>query len=300
MRSSSKLFVVFVGLLLAATAVHAEDQPQDVPQAAETAVPTPEAGAPAQDASGQGLQQRNDEEDKLDDTDPKASKTELQAVHAEVEVLRDQWQRSLNLAYPTTVVQSNRPLVITGIGQFRYDDTFNQPSKAAVPSSFSIPFFSLSFAGNLRKDYLEGKNVDYVLGIQTLGTASISITDAYLSYQILNSLDSTGPHLAIIAGQQKKNFGNEATATEAFLPAIKLAQFATNLNLSPRDIGLVLAGDLYPAVDFSHNYRVPLVQYWAGLINGNGPNTVDNNSDKDLFGRIQFNAPVDYDHVLRG
>ena len=306
MRSSSKLFVVFVGLLLAATAVHAEDQPQDVPQAVETAapaqeaVPAPEAATSAQDPSAQGLQQRNDEEDKLDDKDPKATKTEVEAVHAEVEVLRDQWQRSLTRAYPTTVVQSNRPLVISGIGQFRYDDTFNQPSKAASPASFSIPFFSLSFAGNLRKDYVEGKNVDYTLGIQTTGTAAISITDAYLSYQILNSLDSTTPHLAIIAGQQKKNFGNEATATEAFLPAIKLAQFASNLNLSPRDIGLVLAGDLYPAVDFSHNYRVPLVQYWAGLINGNGPNTVDNNSDKDLFGRIQFNAPVDYDHVLRG
>ena len=296
MKISSKFFVVILGLLLAATAVRAEDQAQDVPQAEETVAPAPEVP----EATYQGVQQRNDEEDKLDDQERKASQTELQAVHAEVEVLRDQWQRSLTRAYPTTVVQSNRPLVITGIGQFRYDDTFNQPSKAATPSSFSVPFFSLEFTGNLRQDYVEGKNVTYALGIQTLGTASISITDAYLTYQILNSLDPTGPHLAINAGQQKKYFGIEATATEAFEPCIKLAQFATNLNLSPREIGLVLAGDLYPANDWGHNYRVPLVQYWAGLINGNGPNTVDNNNDKDVFGRIQFNAPVPYDHVLRG
>jgi len=300
MKNSWKQFVVIAGMVLAATAGHADDQPQDVPQATETGAPAPDAAAPANGADTSGLQQRNDEEDRLDDKDPRASKTELEAVHAEVEVLRDQWQRSLNLAYPTTVVQSNRPLVITGIGQFRYDNPFNQPSKAAVPSSFSTPFFSLSFAGNLRKDYLEGKDVTYALGIQTLGTASISITDAYLSYQILGSLDSTKPHLAIIAGQQKKNFGTEAAATEAFMPTIKLAQFASNLNLQPRDIGLVLAGDLQPHVDFSHNYRIPLVQYWAGLINGNGPNTVDNNNNKDVFGRIQFNAPVNYDHPLRG
>jgi hypothetical protein len=293
------------GLLFLAPVVHAEDikevsgPPEATPPVRVEAPGVPDDVAPDGGLPDRGLQQRHDEEDKIDDSAPKATREEVEAVHAEVEVLRDQWQRSLTRAYPTTVVQSNRPLIISGIGQLRYDETFNQPKNTA-PSSFSIPFFNLTFSGNLRKDYLEGKNVDYSLGIQTTGTAAISITDAWLSYQILNSLDSTGPRLSITAGQQKKNFGNEATATEAFLPAIRVAQFASNLGLANRDLGLVLAGDVLPAVDFSHNYRVPLVQYWAAIVNGNGPNTVDNNNKKDFFQRIQFNAPVHYDHPLRG
>ena len=292
MKIRTRLSLLVIALLLLAPAAHGEEA------APETGTAT-EAAAPDTETAVGGLQQQVVDEDKsVDDGEPKATKVDVEGVHAEVEVLRDQWQRSLTRAYPTTVVQSNRPLVISGIGQLRYDNTFNQVPNN--PSSFSIPFFSLSFTGNLRKDYLEGKNVDYSLGIQTTGTAAISITDAWLSYQILNSLDSEGPRLSITAGQQKKNFGNEATATEAFQPTIKLAQFASNLGLANRDIGLVLAGDLLPAVDFSHNYRVPLAQYWVGLVNGNGPNTVDNNNNKYAFARIQINAPVDYDHPLRG
>ena len=244
-----------------------------------------------------GLQDRvTDEED--ESQEPKATKSDVEAVHGEVEVLRDQWQRSLDRAFPYTVVQSNRPLIISGTGQLRYNQTLNSDQNA--PSGFTIPFFSLAFTGNLRKDYLEGKNVDYSLGIQTTGTSTISITDAWLSYQLLNSLDKEGPRLSIAGGQQKKNFGNEATATEAFKPTIKVAQFASNLNLDERDLGLVLAGDLLPALDYGYNYRVPLVQYWLAAFNGTGPNTSDNNSQKDFLGRIQFNAPVHYDHPLRG
>ena len=256
------------------------------------------AGIPAEPEAG-GLQESvPDEATSAEESkEPVARKSDVDAVHTEVETLRDQWQQSLSRSYPYTVVQANRPLIVSGVGQIRYDHTFNEIANA--PDSFTVPFFSLAFAGNLRRDYLEGKNVDYLLGIQTTGTAAISITDAWLSYQIFNSLDSTGPRLSITAGQQKKYFGIEATATEAFQPTIKLAQFATNLGLSARELGLVLAGDLLPNVDFGYNYRVPLVQYWLGAINGNGANTSDNNK-KDLFARLQINAPVNYSHPLRG
>ena len=251
-----------------------------------------------------GLQRKEADVDKEDDNEPKATKTDVDAVHAEVETLRDQWQRSLDRAFPYTVVQSNRPLVISGTGQLRATQNrlflSDDPLPANTYNAFSIPFFSLNFAGNLKKDYLEGKNVDYQLGIQTTGTAAISITDAWLSYQILNSLDKEGPRLSITGGQQKKNFGNEATATEAYKPTIVTAQFATKLNLDPRDIGVQLAGDLLPANDYGYGYRVPAVQYWLGAVNGAGPNTLENNNDKDLFARLQLNAPVHYNHPLRG
>ena len=62
----------------------------------------------------------------------------------------------------------------------------------------------------------------------------------------------------------------------------------------------MLAGDLLPANDYGYNYRVPAIQYWLGALNGSGPNAVEFNNQKDLFGRIQINAPVNYDHLLRG
>jgi hypothetical protein len=297
MKVRLNLSWLIVGLLLLAPAAHGEETALETTTAAEAAVT---------DSSGNGgeLQQKVVDEDKEDVNEPKATKTDVESVHAEVETLRDQWQRSLDRAFPTTVVQSNRPLIISGTGQFRFAQNspffHDDPLPANTFNAFSVPFFSINFAGNLRKDYLEGKNVDYQLGIQTTGLSAVSITDAWLSYQIVNSLDKEGPRLSITAGQQKKNFGNEATATEAYKPTIAGAQFATKLSLDQRDIGLVLAGDLFPANDYGYNYRVPLIQYWLSAINGSGPNTLELNNEKDLLARIQINAPVYYDHILRG
>lgn len=266
-----------------------------VAQGAETALEPPaEAAAAAPDEAAAVLQQEVVDESEDESQEAKATKIEVEAVRNEIQVLRDQWQRSLD----KNVVQSVRPLTISGIGQLRYTHTLNDETSS--PTSFSVPFFSLNFRGNLRRDYQEGKNLDYTLGIQTTGSSAISITDAWLSYQILNSLDKEGPRLSITGGQQKKYFGIEATASEAFKPTIVPAQFATRLNLDERDLGFVLAGDLLPVNDYGYNYRVPTVQYWLGAINGTGPNTLEANDDKDIFARLQVNAPVNYDHLLRG
>lgn len=291
MKINARLSLLLAAVLLLSPAAYADETPSD------TAI-----ASPSQDPVV--LQQRVAEDGDDEKNEPKATKDEVEAVRNEIQVLRDQWQRSLDLGFPTTVVQSNRPLIISGTGQLRFTHnnlfTHDDPLPANTYNSFSIPFFSLNFSGNLKKDYEEGKNLDYQLGIQTTGTSAISITDAWLRYQILNSLDKEGPRLSLTAGQQKKPFGNEATATEAFKPTIASAQFASKLALDPRDIGLVLAGDILPANDYGYNYRVPAVQYWLGVINGGGPNTAEFNNEKDLFGRLQLNAPVNYDHLLRG
>jgi len=280
MQVRTNLSWLIVGLLLLAPAAYG----------AET---TTEAAEPQEQL------QIQEKDEPFDAGEPPATQSDLQGVRNELQVLRDQWQRSLD----RTVVQSKRLLAISGTGQLRYtgpNTIYDDAPAAGGPKSISIPFFSLNFKGNLRKDYEEGKNVDYTLGIQTTGTSSISITDAWLSYQIFNSLDKEGPRLSITGGQQKKYFGNEATATEEFKPTIAGAQFASKLSLDARDIGFVLAGDLLPANDYGAGYRVPAVQYWLGAINGSGPNTAEVNSEKDLFARIQLNAPVDYVHPLRG
>jgi len=272
---------LIVALSLSAPAAYAEDTAGD-------------ASLVRGDEAPVVLQERVTDESDDESKEPKATKNEVEAVRSEIQVLRDQWQRSLD----TKVVQAGRPVTISGIGQLRYTQTLDDDP--TTPTSISIPFFSLNFKGNLRKDYLEGKDLDYTIGIQTTGNSAVSITDAWLSYQILNSLDKEGPRLSITGGQQKKYFGIEATATEAFKPTIVVAQFASKLSLDQRDIGFVLAGDLLPANDYGYNYRVPTIQYWLGAINGTGPNTAENNDNKDVFGRIQLNAPVNYDHWARG
>ena len=292
MKIRSITSMLLVSLLLLAPAARAAETGAEPVAEGTVAEATPQGGEAGETAQ---IRVADDEDDSKE---PKATKGDVEAVHNEVEVLRDQWQRSLERALPYTVVQSNRPLIIGGTGQLRYNQVFN--NEKTNPTTFSVNFFSLNFSGNLRKDYQEGKNIDYTLGIQTTGSAAVSITDAWLSYQILNSLDKEGPRLSITAGQQKKYFGLEATATEAFKPTIVTAQFATNLSLDERDIGLVLAGDLFPANDYGYNYRVPTVQYWLGVINGTGPNKSDDNDEKDIFTRVALNAPVNYDNPLRG
>jgi len=271
-----------VGLLLLAPAAHGEDT-------------TPQTVTEQLEAAPQEQLQVQEKDEPFDAGEPPATQSELQGVRNELQVLRDQWQRGLD----RTVVQTKRLLAISGTGQFGYNQIFNsEPSNA---STFQVNNFILNFKGNLRKDYEQGKDIDYALGINASNTLkNVSVTDAWLSYQILNSLDKEGPRLSITAGQQKKYFGLEATATEEFKPTISGAQFATALNLDERDIGVVLAGDLFPANDYGFNYRVPTVQYYLGVINGTGPNAVDINDEKDVFTRIVFNAPVDYSHPLRG
>jgi hypothetical protein len=285
MKFRMNLSWYIVGLLLLAPAANAEDK-------------TPEADSARQEVAAPAQGQILEKDEPFDDGgSPPVTQSELQGVRNEVQVLRDQWQRGID----RTVVSTKRYLSISGTGQLKYTgpNPFLDDSPSGV-KAFSIPFFGLNFKGNLRKDYEEGKNLDYTLGIQTTGASSISITEANLTYQIFNSLDKEGPRLSITGGQQKKYFGNEATATEEFKPTIAGAQFASKLSLDSRDIGFVLAGDLLPSNDYGTGYRVPLVQYWLGAINGSGPNTAEINNEKDLFARLQFNAPVDYNHPLRG
>jgi len=131
---------------------------------APTAHGAENAAAPADNEAAAGaaiLQEKTVDPSEDESTEPKATKDEVEAVRSEIQVLRDQWQRSLDLGFPTTVVQSNRPLLISGIGQFRY--TQNKPfiNDGALPANtynaVTIPFFSLNFAGNLRKTMSRAK-----------------------------------------------------------------------------------------------------------------------------------------------
>lgn len=229
-----------------------------------------------------------------DPDDEPVTQTDLNGLRTELETLRDQFQTNYDQKTATT----SRALKFGGSATTK----FTQSDDPAVKTGFGIPSLNLKFSGSLLKDYEEGKNVDYVFGTNAGGSdLTLRIQDAYLSYSILPSNDVTKPYLYVYVGQQKKIFGLEATASEEYKPTINGAQFTKGLSLDERDIGVVFSGDLFPHNDYGFNkYRVPAVAYAMGVINGSGPNRTDDNNDKDIFGRIALNAPVDYNDFFRG
>ena len=236
----------------------------------------------------------------LPDEGPRDTSAEIDAIRNEIAILKYQYDRSI----ARTIANSNRSLLIGGTLQNRYSST-TYTSGPATPdaSGFTLNSAIISLKGNLFKDYEEGKNFDYVIGLQAAGTAyNFQPTDAYIQYSILPSLDNQKPLLYVQFGQQKKPFGLEATTTEDKMPAINTATFAggKGLNLSQRDIGILVRGDLAPVVDIGYSYRVPLIEYSIGLFNGSGPNTLDTNKSKDVVARVVLNAPVEYDSDYRG
>ena len=287
--SKRKLTILVLGALLIG---HADLQ------AAETAETVPQE----QQVTDKQLQQGSDaapvafgsEDLSAPDTSEAGgpvSQAELNGVRAEIATLRDQLTQRLD----KTVANSKRSLSISGSTQTRYS-TSTSPNKNGFLFNSAI----LSLKGYLKRDYEEGKSISYTLGLGSNTSYNIQPTDAYLQYSIGQSLDISKPYLNVNIGQQKKSFGLEATTTEDKQPAINLAQFASKLGLSTRDIGIRLYGDLFPVVDLGYNYRIPLIEYSLGLYNGSGPNTADTNQDKDIEGRVVINAPAGYYSPYRG
>lgn len=254
-----------------------------------------EAGPAAEQTANEESSQKG--ADSADEKDPEAEPVtlgDLNGLRTELETLRDQFQ---NL-YDKNTAKTSRPLKLSGSATTKYVIS----EDPAIKDGFGTPSVNLKFTGNLLKDYVDGKNVDYVFGVNSGGTDfTLRIQDAYISYSVLPSNDVTKPYHYATVGQQKKIFGLEATASEEYKPTINGAQFAKGLALDERDIGILLTGDLFPHNDYGFNkYRVPAIGYSFGLINGTGPNKADNNDAKDVFARVVFNAPVDYNDPLRG
>ena len=190
-------------------------------------------------------------------------------------------------------------------------------------TGFDVPSATLSFAGNLFRDYKEGKNLSYLLGFatgsnfsgnpqstnsatRTLGVSSpngnqFNVTNASLAYSFFptngGQEDAKG---TLTAGQQLVPFGLEAQANEEIRPVINSAQFTSALSgINTRQIGLIYRGDSFVNVDYTNNYRSTLLEYAFGVVNGSGPNKSDNNGKKDWVGRVAFTLPADYNSWLR-
>jgi phosphate-selective porin len=190
-------------------------------------------------------------------------------------------------------------------------------------TSFDIGSASLKFAGNLYRDYAEGKNLTYALGFgygsnftgspssatsaaRTLGVQSangsqFNLADAFLAYSFLptngGSDDEKG---ALTLGQQLVPFGLEAQTDDEVRPVITSAQFTSKLGgINNRQIGLVYRGDSFVTVDRTNDYRSALLEYAFGIVNGSGLNKSDNNTQKDIIARLAVTIPADYTSWLR-
>jgi len=171
-------------------------------------------------------------------------------------------------------------------------------------TSFDVPTALLNFNGNLYKDYEDGRNLSYSLSFgvsqQTnTNNSFLNLLNGSITYSVLPTTSPEYPILTITAGQQLLPFGLEVPASEELKPVIRNAQFTTKLNLARRDVGAIIRGDIGINVDYGYNYRQALIPYAIGVVNGSGPNTLDENDNKDIIARVAFTLPSDYNSWLR-
>lgn len=237
-----------------------------------------------------------------------ATQADLQGLRADLENYKYDQARQ----YERTTAKSTRNTTIGGT--LTASASWNTPKAPAQNAAntnqherrgwgFDTPSATLNFNGVLYRDYQEGKNLSYVFSLT--GASSIAVQDAYIRYSFAPTNGGPDdPLLNLSFGQQQVPFGLEAQANTEIRPVIAGAQFLSapglgGANFGNRQIGLVLRGDNGINVDRTTNYRSALVEYAAGILNGNGPNTSDNNNKRDYIGRVAFTVPADYNSLLR-
>jgi len=258
----------------------------EIPAAAK-----PEAPTPALDANGNPP------------PDVQSVADDMQGLRSDLENFKFQWQHEIDIHTATTT----RALLMGGTIQTRFGWT-DQPTLNSVvynrKTTFDVPTALIFFNGNLYKDYEEGRNLTYSLryGVSqqtNTNNSFLNLLDANITYSPVPTISPEEPALTVTAGQQLLPFGLEVPATEELKPVINNAQFTTRLNLARRDVGVIVKGDLFTQVDYGYNYRQAAFAYAFGIVNGSGPNTMDDNDNKDLIARVAFTLPSDYNSYLR-
>ncbi|MEY4509605.1 MAG: hypothetical protein RLZZ450_1727 [Pseudomonadota bacterium] len=241
---------------------------------------------------------------------------DLNGLRTDVENFKFQWQRERDIHTAITT----RFLTLGGNIQARFnwvDEPVYTPNKAAPTSvykrqsSFDIPTAQITAQGSLYRDYEEGRNLTYNVSFgvsqQANNNSFLNLQNAQVIYSFMPTANGPeAPLLTLTVGQQLLPFGLEAQAAEDLRPVIRNAQFTTagtslagGLHMTRRDLGLIVRGDLFPMVDFGYNYRVPVLAYAIGVMNGAGANQLDDNNKKDLIARLAFTVPTEFNSWLR-
>lgn len=263
-----------------------------------------------------------------------ATQADIKGIRADFENYKYETARTLERKVPS--VTRNTLFGGTIAARYSYFDHATQPgtgSNSNLPgqerrNGFDIPSATFTAQGQLYRDYKEGRNLLYKLGlayasnfsgssgsglnggtvsgVNTLGQAApngsqFNVTDAFLQYSL--AATNAGPEepvRTLTLGQQQLPFGLEAQVGDEVRPVINSAQFLSLLpNIGSRQIGLIFRGDDQAYVDYTSNYRAPFITYAVGVVNGNGPNKSDNNNAKDYIGRVQITPDFDYTSWFR-
>ena len=243
-----------------------------------------------------------------------ATRADLQGIQSDLENYKYQIQRERE----TKTALSTRQLLVNGVVQakasYLSEPQTVQPTNTSTGtavnnrhSSFDLGAVQIGFAGNLFKDYENGKNLDFNLRFGTspqTGTNNsyLNLLDAQLIYNVLPTVSSDTGRLSVTLGQQLLPFGQEVQATEDLKPTINNALFSLpgyGYGLALREVGLIVRGDAFPTIDYGYGYRSPMISYAFGVVNGNGANKSDDNDDKNLIGRLRYTLPAEYNSWLR-
>ena len=285
-------------------AAPAPAQPAPAPSEPVAPAPAPTEAAPAPPPPDRNAAVAGgDAQATVTPGDVEGLRYDIQGITSDLENFKFQWQRERDIH----TALSTRGIRIGGTVQARFGWGDQETTNAVVwqrQSTFDIGAALLTFTGSLYKDYAEGRNLDFAMRFgaspqQASNNSFLNVLDANVIYSPLSTIDREDPQLTITLGQQLLPFGLEVPATEELKPVIRNALFTTRLNLARRDVGLIVRGDLFPMVDFGYNYRVPILQYALGVVNGAGPNTFDDNNVRDVIARVAFTVPSDFHSLLR-
>jgi len=180
-------------------------------------------------------------------------------------------QKNVNEDQELFPLNGNTPFRVGGYIQTRFQ-SFQQTT---MPSEFDIRRARLIVDGNT-STWEYRLNADFA--------SSPKLIDAYVGFKPYD-------FLKITVGQFYIPFSLENVTADRELSTIDRSQVVTALasrdkdvigNQNGRDIGIQLSGNL---LKINERY---LVNYYLGLFNGSGINTVDNNQSKDISGRLVF------------
>lgn len=179
---------------------------------------------------------------------------------------------------------------ITGFIQGEYDwlDDRNGNNSTGT-SSFYLRRARLSITGDLYKG--KAGKVDYRFYFDLARIPKNPILDLWIKYQPCKEF-------GIQFGQFKNPVTFEASISPSkydfidFSYAVcNLAKMGSNdvagLSVTARDAGFMILGG------FIHRDGYSILNYHAGVLNGNGLNEKDNNKSKDVFGRITIKPSKD-------
>ena len=228
-----------------------------------------------------------------------ATSDDIEGVRSELENFKYDQSRQ----YERQTVKSARDTTFFGTVQLRANAN---DANTSAKSTFDIGTALIGVRGNLYRDYNEGKNLDYQLSYGFSKTndgtnnSNFNLLDAYIRYHgFSTNAGLEQAKLNFTLGQQLLPFGLDVQSPEDLRPTITTASALNSLGLFTRQNGLVVRGDVKPFVDYSSNYRAPLLEYALGVTNGNGSNKADDNNSKDYIARAAFTLPVDYASWLR-